>query len=97
MKKLLLFLFIVFIFLSLSSCKTPAPEVITEYVPVHYDWDTLLNPIKRHRPEVVQLIENPETLSDIMQNSVSFQYAYENWKAYALALEGFYHSFKASE
>lgn len=87
MKKVLLFLAII---LLAVSCKTV--EVRTEYVPVTLDYETLIKPITELRPEEVKLIDAPQDLSDIMQNSVSFQYAYENWKSYALSLEQFYKS-----
>lgn len=98
MKKALLlsFTFIIFVSVLLPSC-TSAKDVQIEYVPVEYDWDILLDPITQKRPDYVRLIDSPESLSDIMQNSVSFQYAYENWKDYALALESVYQSIKASE
>lgn len=74
--------------LSLSSCKTPETQV--EYVPVELDIQDLIQPMLKMRPDDVKLIDPPETLSDIMSNSVSFQYAYETWKGYAEALENFY-------
>lgn len=89
MKKVLLKIVFVFVvLLVLSSCKTPDPQV--EYVPVELDVETLIQPILDMRPETVNLIDDPRTLSDLMSNSVSFQFAYERWMDYALTLEGFY-------
>ena len=79
---------ILFVLLCLCSCKTV--ETQTEYVPVTLDIEELIEPITELRPQDPQLIDAPSDLSDIMENSVSFQYAYENWKAYALSLEQFY-------
>lgn len=95
MRRILLFLFsfVVLSMLCLSSCRTVETKV--EYVPVEYDFEELLRPITEQRPQPVKLIDAPSTLSDIMQNSVSFQYAYETWRDYALALEGFYKSLGA--
>ena len=72
----------------LVSCRTT--ETVVEYVPVELDVETLIKPIIQLRPADVILITNPETLSDIMQNSVAFQYAYQNWRDYAVTLENFY-------
>lgn len=69
--------------LALVSCRTTATEPAI-------DINTLIDPIKATRPLEVELIEIPASLSDIMTNSVRFQVAYEDWKAYAVALEGFY-------
>ena len=85
MKKTLL---IIAVILLAVSCKTA--EVQTEYIPVELDVETLIEPILELKPEDVKLIDAPQDLSDIMENSVSFQYAYENWKSYALTLEQFY-------
>ena len=89
MKKVVILLS-VFCILFCVSCKTG--ETKTEYIPVTLDIETLMEPITELRPEEVQLIDAPIDLSDIMQNSVSFQYAYENWRNYALTLEQFYYS-----
>lgn len=90
MRRILLFLFsfVVLSMLCLSSCRTVETKV-------EYDFEELLRPITEQRPQLVKLIDAPSTLSDIMQNSVSFQYAYETWRDYALALEGFYKSLGA--
>lgn len=92
MKKALLLLAVI---LLAVSCKTA--EVKTEYVTVMPDVETLIEPILELKPEDVQLIDSPQDLSDIMENSVSFQYAYENWKTYALTLEQFYLSLTDEE
>lgn len=92
MKKVLLFLAII---LLAVSCKSA--EVKTEYIPIEIDYEELIEPILQLKPSDPELIDAPQDLSDIMQNSVSYQYAYQNWKSYALTLEGFYLSLKDVE
>lgn len=85
------FLLLVLVAVCLSllvSCHST--ETVTEYVPVEIDLERLVQPVLDLRPEDVVLIDDPKDLSDIMQNSVSFQYAYENWRLYAMSLERVY-------
>ena len=94
MKKTLLIIMIIAL-LMLSSCKTGETQV--EYVPVELNVQELIQPVLRMRPEEVRLIDAPESLSDIMQNSVSFQFAYEEWKGYAELLESFYKNLEGEQ
>lgn len=77
-----------------TSCVTKT-ETITEYVPVSLDINSLIKPILDMRPEEAHLVEDVQTLADVMSNSVAFQTAYQNWRDYALTLEGFYLSLPA--
>lgn len=70
-----------------TSCRTT--ETVVEYVPVELDVAGLVQPIVEQRPADVVLIEDVQTLADVMSNSVAFQKAYEDWKAYAITLEEF--------
>ena len=89
MKKWILWSGLCFALLFLfTSCVTKT-ETVTEYIPVTLDVKSLAQPLLGMRPADVQLIENVETLSDVLQNSVSFQQSYNEWHAYADALEGF--------
>lgn len=72
----------------LSSCATKA-ETEYVYVPVELNIQELVQPVLDMRPADVTLIEDVQTLSDVMQNSVSFQQSYNEWRSYAIALEGF--------
>ncbi len=92
MKKVLLFFAII---LLAVSCKSA--EVKTEYIPIEINYEELIEPILQLKPSDPELIDAPQDLSDILQNSVSYQYAYQNWKSYALTLEGFYFSLKDVE
>lgn len=74
--------------LSLCSCHTTETKV--EYVPTELNIEELIQPVLEMRPEQPRLIDSPESLSDIMQNSISFQFAYEDWRGYAELLESFY-------
>ena len=94
MRKAILVFFIA-LCLILCSCRTT--ETVVEYVPVAIDIEGMIQPILKMRPSDVVLIEDVQTLSDVMTNSVAFQEAYENWRAYALALEGFYKSIDTAQ
>ena len=78
-----------------TSCRHT--ETITEYIPVEVDVAGLVQPLLDIRPQPVVLIEDVQTLSDIMENSVAFQNAYMDWKAYAEALESFCLSLGSSD
>ena len=71
-----------------TSCAT---KTVTEYqyIPVELNVGELAQPVLDMRPADVSLIEDVRTLSDAMQNSVSFQKSYNEWHSYADALEGF--------
>lgn len=70
-----------------TSCRTV--ETVTEYVPVELNVAELVKPIVDQRPADVVLIEDVQRLSDVMENSVAFQKAYADWRAYAITLEEF--------
>lgn len=94
---LLLYGFLAVCLFSFSSCTST--KTVTEYVPVPVKTDigALAQPLLSLRPSDVSIIEDVQTLSDVMQNSVSFQQSYNEWHAYADALEGFITSIDADD
>lgn len=82
---LLSFLCLSLLFLS-TSCQT---KVVTEYVPMEIDLTDVVCPVLQQRPDnsKVKVIEDIQTLEDIVQNSAAYMYAWEVWESYADALE----------
>ena len=83
--------FCIFFLLSLCLLSSCATKTTTEYVyvPVDLNVQELAQPVLDMRPADVVLIDDIQTLSDVMQNSVAFQQSYNEWRSYAIALEGF--------
>jgi len=74
------FLFLSILFL-LTGCTT------TEYVPVEIDYYTQFEPILETRPETPKLIDDVKTVKDVLDNSLSWQFAYYELEDYCNALE----------
>lgn len=84
MKKWKVFLCFFFVSLCLfTSCRT------TEYVPMKVDLTTVTDPVLMQRPDnsLFKIIENPKTVDDIVENSVTYLYGWTAWQAYADSLE----------
>ena len=80
-----------------TSCRTKVTEI--EYVPVEVKQDirALAQPLLDLKPQPVVLIEDVQTLSDVMRNSVAFQQSYNEWRTYALSLEDFITGFNTDD
>lgn len=83
-KNLLLFILALIIpICSLVGCSTPSKE----YVIVSPDFLNTFQPLLATRPSEPELIEDVNTLEDVMHNSVAFQKAYYDFRQYSLSLE----------
>ena len=60
-----------------------------EYVPMKVDLTDVTDPVLMQRPDNSQIlvIENPQTLEDIVENSAAYLYGWSVWQSYADALE----------
>lgn len=62
----------------------------TEYVPVYIDITDVVDPVLRFRPDnsTYKIKTKTTTTFDIIDNSIEYQRAWEDWQHYANALEG---------
>lgn len=67
--------------LLLASCST------VSYVPVTVDTPSL--PLVTGEYAIENLVEEPETVYDILQNSVIYEHQYYVWHSYALILHDY--------
>lgn len=74
----------------LVSCKSAEPLIETRYVSVPVDISSSMELVISTRPETsFDLIEDIQTVADIMANSMAYQTAWERWQDYAFRLEDY--------
>lgn len=87
MKKRIIAILILLWMIVLVSCALQEATKEYEFITVKPDYTHVFDPLFASRPEPPALVEDIETLSDVMYNSTQFQVAYYSMCDYADSLE----------